>query len=98
MWPVASMRRPFETMKLLQFALLFPFVLSSVWAQQARESQAPASQGVTEQRRVELRQTLKAQRAQDLTNSTRNSDTPPRRHLSAQERADLRQQLRQQRP
>lgn len=98
MWPVAPIGCQFDTMKPLQFALLFPLILSSAWAQQGREPQAPASRGAAEQRRTELRQTLKAQRSQDLTNSPRPSDTPPLRHLSAQERADLRQQLRQQRP
>jgi hypothetical protein len=86
-------------MATIQFALLFPLILSSAWAQPAARPQAPASQGMTEQRRVELRQTLKAQGAQELAGRQQVAAAPsPPRHLSTQERADLRQQLRAQRP
>jgi hypothetical protein len=85
-------------MATIQFALLFPLILSSAWAQPAVHPQAPASQGLTEQRRVELRQTLKAQGPQELAGRPQITVKPsPDRHLSAQERADLRQQLRAQR-
>jgi uncharacterized protein (DUF2267 family) len=85
-------------MKLYQFVLLLPLLLSSVWAQPTRNPQAPASQVLSEQRRVELRQTLKAQGAPELPRQTQRAVTPAsNRHLSEQERADLRQQLRQQR-
>ncbi|MEI7763926.1 MAG: hypothetical protein WCI85_11900 [Comamonadaceae bacterium] len=83
----------------IQFLLLFPLILGSAWAQPAARPQTTASQGLTEQRRVELRQALKAQRAQELPDNTRNAAAAaPPRHLSTQERADLRRQLRAQRP
>jgi len=83
----------------IQFLLLFPLILGSAWAQPTARPQAPASQGLSEQRRVELRQTLKAQGAQELAGRPQVTATPsPHRHLSVQERADLRQQLRAQRP
>jgi len=86
-------------MKPVQFVLLFPLILSIAWAQSAARPQAPASQGLTEQRRAELRQTLKLQRAQELQDNTRNAAAAASpRHLSTQERADLRHQLRAQRP
>lgn len=82
----------------IQFLLLFPLVLGSAWAQPTERPQAPASQGWSEQRRVELRQTLKAQGPQELASRPQVTVKPsPDRHLSAQERADLRQQLRAQR-
>jgi uncharacterized protein (DUF2267 family) len=85
-------------MKPFQFVLLLPLLLGNVWAQPTRNPQAPASQALSEQRRLELRQTLKAQGAQDLPRQTQRAVTPAsNRHLSEQERADLRQQLRQQR-
>jgi hypothetical protein len=81
------------------FALLFLLALGSAWAQPAQRPQSPASQGLTEQRRVELRHTLKAQVAQEMAGRSQTTGTPsPHRHLSEQERADLRQQLRAQRP
>jgi len=89
MWPMAP----------IQFALLFPLLLSNVWAQPAAHPQTTASQGVTEQRRAELRQALKAQGVQELANRPQTAAVPsPHRHLSEQERAALRQQLRAQRP
>ena len=85
-------------MKLFQPVLLLPLLMSSGWAQPTRNPQAPASQALSEQRRVELRQTLKAQGAQELPGQPQRAVTPSsHRHLSEQERADLRQQLRQQR-
>jgi len=86
-------------MVLIRIALLFPLILSSVWAQPAARAQTAASQGLTEQRRVELRQALKAQGAQEVASRPQVTAAPsPPRHLSAQERADLRRQLRAQRP
>lgn len=86
-------------MKPFQFAVLLPVLLSSAWAQPTRHPQTTASQALSEQRRVELRQTLKAQGAQESQGRPQVMGTPAaNRHLSEQERADLRQQLRQQRP
>ena len=83
----------------IQFLLLFPLILGSAWAQPAARPQTTASQGLTEQRRVELRQALKAQGAQELATRPQIAAAPsPHRHLSEQERAALRQQLRAQRP
>ena len=83
----------------IQFLLLFPLILGSAWAQPAARPQTTASQGLTEQRRVELRQALKAQGAQELASRPQVTAAPsPARHLSAQERVDLRRQLRGQRP
>ena len=83
----------------IQFLLLFPLILGSAWAQPAARPQTTASQGLTEQRRVELRQALKAQGAQEWASRPQVTAAPsPARHLSAQERADLRRQLRAQRP
>ncbi len=83
----------------IQIFVWFTLVLCGAWAQPAGRPQAAASQGLSEQRRVELRQTLKAQGAQELAGRPPIAATPsPSRHLSAQERADLRQQLRAQRP
>ena len=86
-------------MKIVQFALLFLLIWSSAWAQPAVRPQAPASQALAEQRRVELRQTLKAQSAQELASRPQiTGAASPHRHLSALELADLRQQLRVQHP
>lgn len=83
----------------IRFALLFPLILSSAWAQPAARAQTAASQGLTEQHRAELRQALKTQGAQEWASRPQVTAAPsPPRHLSAQERADLRRQLRGQRP
>jgi hypothetical protein len=78
---------------------LFPLILGSAWAQPTARPQTSASQSLTEQRRVELRQALKTQGAQEWTSRPQvTAAPPPPRHLSEQERAALRQQLRAQRP
>ena len=83
----------------IQFLLLFPLILGSAWAQPTARPQTSASQSLTEQRRVELRQALKAQGAQELATRPQIAAAPsPHRQLSEQERADLRRQLRVQRP
>ena len=83
----------------IQFLLLFPLILGSAWAQPTARPQTSASQSLTEQRRVELRQALKTQGAQEWSSRPQVTAAPsPPRHLSEQERADLRRQLRGQRP
>ena len=83
----------------IQFLLLLPLILGSAWAQPTARPQTTASQSLTEQRRVELRQALKAQGAQELATRPQIAAAPsPHRHLSEQERAALRQPLRAQRP
>jgi hypothetical protein len=86
-------------MKLSLLVLSLSMLSSAAWAQPERGPLGSASRPVSEQRRAELRDTLKTQpgseqgkRQQEAVGSLSG------RRLSDQERADLRQQLRQQRP
>jgi hypothetical protein len=85
-------------MKLSSFVLLLSVLLGTASAQAERNPLDGASQAVSEQRRAELREALKAQRgSQPVTREPQVAGSVSNRHLSAQEREDLRQQLRQQR-
>ena len=86
-------------MKLIRFALLPGLLAIGATAEPARDPQPGASQTVSEQRRVELREALKAQSgAEQGAKPQSHAGTSQNRHLSEQERADLRQQLRQNGP
>ncbi|MFZ4480302.1 MAG: hypothetical protein ACOYNZ_10480 [Rhodoferax sp.] len=82
-------------MKLLKLVLLLFLIPNAAPAQPARNPQTGASQAVSEQRRVELREVLKARPASEPA-QRQGTGAPPNRHLSDQERADLRRELRQQ--
>jgi hypothetical protein len=85
-------------MKHLLFLLLVSVVAVGSWAQTSITRDNAAKEAALEQRRADLRQALKALRAQEgLGKDQMFENVSADRHLSTQERADLRQQLRQQR-
>jgi Na+-transporting methylmalonyl-CoA/oxaloacetate decarboxylase gamma subunit len=89
-------------MKHFLFFLVVSVVAVGSWAQASigRDNAAKdaAKEAALEQRRADLRQALKALRAQEAQGKDQMfENVSADRHLSTQERADLRQQLRQQR-